>query len=193
MAIAPTKLHPLWHTPILALLFLLSAFAVGFPMVIFESLLASRSFHLKPEIKILSSISRIIPILLGVYLAAKLMDMVSRETYVYLIDGSVESVSYLVEVIFGIIVPLVIFSFQSLRSKVSWLFTGSTLVVLGIALNRYNVFILGFKPVYEEPRYFPALTEIAVTVGLISTLVLVYRFLTINLPIINEFGGYKRD
>ena len=46
MLIAPTKMHPLWYTPISPLLFLLSAIAVGFPMVIFESLLAARSFRL---------------------------------------------------------------------------------------------------------------------------------------------------
>ena len=51
MVIAGPKMHPLWQTPILPLLFLLSAISAGFPMVIFESLLASRSFGLKPEWK----------------------------------------------------------------------------------------------------------------------------------------------
>ena len=45
MVIAPSKLHPLWHTAILPLQFLLSAFAVGLSMVVFESLLASRSLQ----------------------------------------------------------------------------------------------------------------------------------------------------
>lgn len=193
MTIVPTKLHPLWHTPILALLFLLSAFAVGFPMVIFESLLAARSFRLKPETKVLSGLSRIIPVLLGVYLAAKLIDMVNRGTYVYLDDGSPESISFLVEMIGGVVAPLVIFSVESLRRKASWLFGGATLVVLGVALNRYNVFILGYKPVYTEARYIPAWTEVVVTLGLISTLILIYRFLAMKLPVIHGFGGYQSD
>jgi len=193
MTIIPTKLHPLWHTPILALLFLLSAFAVGFPMVIFESLLAARSFRLKPETKVLSGLSRIIPVLLGVYLAAKLIDMVNRGTYVYLDDGSPESISFLVEMIGGVVAPLVIFSVESLRRKASWLFGGATLVVLGVALNRYNVFILGYKPVYTEARYIPAWTEVVVTLGLISTLILIYRFLAMKLPVIHGFGGYQSD
>ena len=54
MIIAGQKMHPLWQTPVLPLLFYLSAIAVGFPMVIFESLLASRSFGLKPEMHVLS-------------------------------------------------------------------------------------------------------------------------------------------
>ena len=65
MVIAPTKMHPLWYTPISPLLFLLSAIAVGFPMVIFESMLASRSFKLKPETNVLSSMAAYTPVLLG--------------------------------------------------------------------------------------------------------------------------------
>jgi Ni/Fe-hydrogenase subunit HybB-like protein len=43
MLIAPTKLHPLWYTPMLPLLFLTSAIAVGYPMVVFEATLATTS------------------------------------------------------------------------------------------------------------------------------------------------------
>lgn len=193
MTIVPTKLHPLWHTPILSMLFLLSAFAVGFPMVIFESVLVQRSFRLKPETEVLSNLSRIIPVILGIYLTAKLIDMVNRGTYVYLDDGSLESVSFLVEMIGGVVAPLVIFSVASLRRKTSWLFAGATLVVLGVVLNRYNVFILGYHPTYAEARYIPAWTEVAVTVGLVATLVLIYRFLVMKLPVIHGFGGYCRD
>ena len=44
MLIAPSKVHPLWYTPILPVLFLLSAFATGYPMVVVESILVSKSF-----------------------------------------------------------------------------------------------------------------------------------------------------
>lgn len=67
------------------------------------------------------------------------------------------------------------------------------MVVLGVALNRYNVFILGYKPVYTEARYIPAWTEVVVTLGLISTLILIYRFLAMKLPVIHGFGGYQSD
>jgi len=57
MLIAPTKLHPLWYTPILPLLFLTSAFAVGYPMVVFETTLASSSFKTDSEMNILLRIN----------------------------------------------------------------------------------------------------------------------------------------
>jgi len=53
MVLAPSKMHPLWYTPVLPLLFLLSAMAVGFPMVIAESLYASWSLGLHPELDML--------------------------------------------------------------------------------------------------------------------------------------------
>lgn len=186
MAIASTKLHPLWHTPILPLLFILSAFVVGFAMVIFESLIAARSFKLKPEMNVLSRLARFIPILLIVYFGAKMMDIVNRETYIYMFDGSTESIMFLIEMILGIVVPFIILMFEKYRKKPITLFIGAALVVFGVALNRINVFLTGYHPLYVEKTYFPAWTEIAVTVGFISLIVLLYRFFALNFPVIED-------
>ena len=186
MAIATTKLHPLWYTPILPLLFLLSAFVVGFAMVIFESLIASRSFRLKPEMSVLSRLARFIPILLVVYLGAKVMDIVNRDTYMYLFDGSIESIMFWIEMVVGIIVPFIILIFEKYRKNPTWLFIGAALVVFGVALNRINVFIIGYTPLYAEGPYIPAWTEIAVTVGFISLIILLYRFFALNFPVIKD-------
>jgi len=184
MAIATTKLHPLWHTPVLPLLFLLSAFVVGFSMVIFESMIASRSFKLKPEMDVLSRLARFIPILLIVYLGAKMMDMVNRETYMYLLDGSTESIMFMIEVLFGIVAPFILLMFEKFRKKPITLFIGAALVVFGVALNRINVFLTGYHPLYADKPYVPAWTEIAVTVGFISIIILLYRFFALNFNVV---------
>ena len=186
MAIAGTKLHPLWHTPVLPLLFLLSAFVVGFAMVIFESLIASRSFKLKPEIDVLSRLARFIPILLIVYFGAKMMDIVNRETYVYLFNGSTESIMFWIEMVGGIVIPFIILMFEKYRKNPITLFIGAALVVFGVALNRINVFLTGYHPLYVEKTYVPAWTEIAVTVGFISLIILLYRFFALNFPVIED-------
>ncbi len=186
MAIATTKLHPLWHTPVLPLLFLLSAFVVGFAMVIFESMIASRSFKLKPEMHVLSRLARFIPILLIVYLGAKVMDMVNRDTYLYLFDGSIESAMFWIEMVAGIVIPFIILMFEKYRKNPTTLFTGAALVVFGVALNRINVFITGYSPLYAKGPYIPAWTEIAVTVGFISLIILLYRFFALNFPVIED-------
>jgi Ni/Fe-hydrogenase subunit HybB-like protein len=186
MVIAPTKVHPLWWTPASPLLFLLSAIAVGFPMVIFESLLASRSFKLKPEKKMLSSLAAYIPITLGVYLVAKVVDLTLREAWPHVIEGSLQSTMWIIEMLIGVIVPIIILSIRKYRNSMAMLFTASSMVVLGVALNRINVFLVAYKPLYPVKTYFPSIFEIALTAGLICLLVLVYRAIVMIFPVISQ-------
>jgi Ni/Fe-hydrogenase subunit HybB-like protein len=185
MVIAGAKMHPLWQTPILPLLFLLSAISVGFPMVIFESLIAARSFGLKPEMHILGRMGRMVATLLGIYLAAKLGDLFIRETFVYLRTFSVESVMYVIEMLFGIVVPLRMFMSPAVQKSPRLLFVAATLVVGGVLLNRINNFIIAYTPPYATHPYYPSFGEISVTVGFISILVLLYRVIVLNFPVIS--------
>ena len=185
MLIAPTKLHPLWYTPILPLLFLLSAIAVGYPMVIFETTIITTSMNLDSEMDTLQPLSKISIILLGLYLIIKLGDMVIRGTYVYLFDFNAQSNAFLCEIIFGVITPWVMLCFDKVRGSRKALFFASCLVIFGVLINRINVFIVGFKPHYSSTPYFPSIGEILVTCGLIATLMLIYRLAVTWLPVLS--------
>ncbi len=189
MIIAGPKMHPLWQTPVLPLLFLLSAISVGFPMVMFESLLASRSFKLKPEMDVLSGLGNIMPPLLGIYLAFKIGDMVIRESFVYLNTFSVESVAFVLEILIGFVIPLRIFLSRKLSKTPYGLFIGSSLVILGVVMNRINNFLIAYNPPYAERSYFPSIGEISVTVGLIAIEILLYRAFVKLFPIISLPGA----
>ena len=189
MVIAPSKLHPLWHTAILPLQFLLSAFAVGLSMVVFESLLASRSLKRAPEMSVLSPLARLIPFLLTVYFGAKLVDMVNRGTWHYLQEFSLRSVAWSAEIVIGIIVPMAILLSHRLRRRPAWLFSAAAMVVFGVALNRFNVFITGYMAPYADKPYVPAWTEVLLTVGFIALLVLVYRLFIFLFPILPDEEG----
>ena len=186
MLIAPTKLHPLWYTPILPLLFLTSAIAVGYPMVVFEATLATTSLKLDSEMKVLTPLTRITIFLLGLYLALKVGDMVVRGTYVYLFDGTAQTNAFLVELLLGVIVPWLMLLSPKVRRSRRWLFIACTMIVVGVLINRLNVFVVGYRPPISEANYFPAIGEILVTVGLIATLMFIYRFLVTHLPVLNK-------
>ena len=186
MVISPTKLHPLWWTPISPLLFLLSAIAVGYPMVVWESLFAGWSLRLKPEMEVLAPLARFIPFTLGTYLAFKLGDMAYRGTYTYLGDGSVQSLCWLLEVGGGVVLPLVLLTSRRIRQSPRWLFASASLVVLGVILNRVNVFLVGYRPPYATHAYTPAFCEWAVTIGLVACLMLIYRLVVMYLPVISQ-------
>lgn len=185
MIIAGPKMHPLWQTPILPLLFLLSAISVGFPMVIFESLIASRSLGLKPEMHILSRLGSMIAPLLGIYLAFKIGDMFIRETFVYLAEFNTASVMFTIEMLFGVIIPLRMFLSTKVLKSPLFLFIASALVVLGVLINRINNFVVAYTPPYSTESYFPSIGEFSVTIGFVAILVLLYRFFVINFPVIS--------
>jgi Ni/Fe-hydrogenase subunit HybB-like protein len=72
----------------------------------------------------------------------------------------------------------------SVRKSPPLLFTASLLVVLGVLLSRINTFITAYTPPYAAGRYFPSFGEISVTVGFVCLLMLAYRFIVLNFPVI---------
>jgi octaheme c-type cytochrome (tetrathionate reductase family) len=188
MVIAPTKVSALWYTPFMPLLFLLSAMMVGFPMVIIESIIAHKSFGKKQDVGLLGSLARFIPYIMGVYAAVKFGDLIVRWKQLHFTEHADATFFWAVEIVLGVIAPLVLFSLPAIRRSLNWLLTASLLVVGGVVLNRINVYIVGYYPPYSGSRYFPAIGEIALTVGLACALMLLYRFFAIYFPIL---GGEK--
>lgn len=185
MVIAGNKMHPLWQTPVLPLMFLISAISVGFPMVIFESMIASRSFRLKPEMDLLSKLGRFVGPILGIYLAFKLGDMFIRETFKYLTQFTTESVMFSIEMVLGVIIPLIMFLSDKVLKSPIRLFIASCLVIFGVLLNRINNFIIAYNPPYSKEAYIPSIGELSVTIGCIALLVLLYRFIVRIFPVIS--------
>jgi Ni/Fe-hydrogenase subunit HybB-like protein len=169
----------------LPLLFLVSAISVGYPMVVFEATLATSSLKLDSEMKILTPLTRITIFLLGIYLALKLGDMVVRGTYVYLLDGTAQTNAFLIEMLLGVLAPWLMLLSQKVRQSRRLLFIASTMVVAGVLLNRVNVFVVGYRPPVSDANYFPSIGEILITVGLICSLMFLYRFLVTYLPVLN--------
>jgi Ni/Fe-hydrogenase subunit HybB-like protein len=192
MIIADAKMHPLWQTPILPLLFFLSACAVGFPMVIFESILASKSFGLKPEMKVLSKLGKMIPGFLALYLAFKLGDMFIRETFFYLLEINLQSVMFYIEILIGVALPLWLFLSKKVLASPNLLLISSSLVVFGVLINRINNFIIAYKPPFADYSYIPSYGEISVTLGFVAILVLLYRAFVMIFPIITIPNDVKK-
>lgn len=185
MVIAPTKVHPLWYTPFLPLLFLLSAFAVGYPMVIVETNLATSSLRLNSEMEVLAPLSRFTIATLGLYLALKLWDVLNRGVLGLAFDGSAQGNSYLIELGLGAILPWVLLLFPTVRRSRRGLFCTALLIVGGVLLNRVNVFLVSYKPQTQTIPYHPAFTEILVTAGAVATIMFLYRAFVSWTPVLS--------
>lgn len=183
MLIAPGKMHSLWFTPVLSLLFLLSAIAVGFPVVIFTMLMTSWSLGRRPDIRLLADLARYAPPLIGLYLAAKVADLVIREQLGLLVAPGLRTVMFHLEMMGGLVIPLALLLSDGVRRNPRWLGAACMMVVLGVILNRLNVFLVAYEPLYAKRTYFPSTAEFAVSVGLIATLMLLYRVVVHYLPV----------
>ncbi|MFC2092473.1 NrfD/PsrC family molybdoenzyme membrane anchor subunit [Bacteroidota bacterium] len=184
MVIAGNKMHPLWQTPILPLLFLLSAIAVGFPMIIFESLLASNSFKMKPETKILSGLGRMAALIIGVYLAFKIGDIFVRESFKYIVVFDIHSWLFITEIAI-MTRAFIMFLSKKTADSPSRLFIASSLVIAAVLLNRINNFIIAYNPFNNPDIYYPSFGEISVTFGCIALLILAYRAFVMIFPVIS--------
>lgn len=165
--IAPNKLHGLWYTPMLPLLFWVSAIAVGLSMTIFESTLSNRAFGVSLHPDILSSLCKVISGVLGVYLLLKIGTLASRNGLSLIFTGGTESRLYLLELGMGVVLPMILFLFERVRKSPQGMYYTAILVILGVVLNRLNVSITGIEH-YAGNVYFPTFLEGASTLFVLA-------------------------
>lgn len=180
--LAPTKLHILWYTPIIPLMFLLSAIMVAPAMVTFESLMSEKILKHKARFDLLSDLARWMPYLLSLYLLLKVGDLVGRNAVIAAFAVNAQSVSWWIEITIGIILPLILFLTPEIIKTKSGLLWASTLVIIGLVWNRINVAIVGVV-VEDWETYYPYWTEIFITIGVVAIGLIVFKWAIENLPI----------
>lgn len=179
------KLYPLWWSMLLPVFFLLSSFFVGPAMVTVESFLGARAHGHRPELDVLQSLIKVSGYLMVVYLALKVGDLIYRGTAGLVFKGNLEGNMFLLEMVGGIIIPIIICFTPKLRNSVGGLFTFSVLVVCGVILNRMNVVFTGMAD-FMGGFYFPSMIEWTVTIGLVSIGILGYLFAVENFRILPD-------
>jgi len=180
--IVPGKLYPLWYTPLLPVLFFISAISVGLAMVTVEATLAARTFRHDLEVPLFADLGRAAVIVLSIYLGIKVVDLVVRGTWTLLLTPTVESVLFAVEVGGGIILPLVLLATPAVARSRRGLAAASWLIVAGVVINRLNVAVTGMLR-SSHTTYVPAVGEILVTAGMVSSGVLAYLWIVEHLPV----------
>ncbi|HNW59436.1 MAG TPA: Ni/Fe-hydrogenase cytochrome b subunit [bacterium] len=177
-----SKLHPLWYSGMLPVFFFISAIAGGLAMVIFESYLSARAFGKELEHALLVNLSRVIAVVIGIYLVLRIQDMAGRGALNYIVDGSAESIYFLVEILLGFVTPMVLFFIPRVRANKAWLFFGAVLVLFGFIMNRLNVAITGMTR-YSGVDYLPSWMELAVTLSVVAAGIVAFRFAVKFLPV----------
>ncbi|HPI73690.1 MAG TPA: Ni/Fe-hydrogenase cytochrome b subunit [bacterium] len=180
--LVPDKMHPLWYSPLLPFLFFSSAVAAGLAMVIFESYLSSRAFGRALEFSLLVRLSRILVPVVLLYGIIRFKDLAGRGVLGAAFSGSQESLLFMAEVLFGLVLPIIVFSIPAWRNQRAGLFLGAVLVLLGFILNRLNVSITALVG-SADVEYTPSWMEWAITASMAAAGVAVFRLAVKHLPV----------
>ena len=159
--IVPGKLHPLWYTPMLPVLFVVSAVAAGMAAIIGESHLCARFLHQQLAPELLVDLGRMCGRVLWIYLALKLADLAWSGAWRALPEHPWLGASFVAELLGGVIAPAVVLG-RSRGRRPRGLLTAAVLVIAGVVLNRLNVCWFGLAP-YMGFLYVPSWMEVVLT------------------------------
>ncbi|MDA8431339.1 MAG: Ni/Fe-hydrogenase cytochrome b subunit [Nitrospiraceae bacterium] len=185
--IVPAKLNPIWYSPIIPQLFYLSAIALGLAMVTFESVVSARAFGREQEKEIVSGLGKGTSIALLVYLAVRVADLIVRGAMPMVFQGGAASTAFLIEIVVGVVLPMILLSMKSTRESVNGTLLSVSLVIAGIVMNRFNVTF--FAQTSSGASYFPTWKEFAITIGLVSLAIFLYRLAAMYLPVFHPAGA----
>ena len=180
--LAGHRMHPLWYSPSLPLLFLVSAIGLGLCMVTVESLASSWLYRREGEWDVLLGVTRAAAVVLGLYLTLRVGDLAYRGRLGHLLDGGWASALFLLEISLSAVVPLLLFTLPRVRDRRRALAAGAVMGVMGFVLHRVDVGGLAHLSVTGDP-YVPALTELAISLGVVASMGLVFLFLGERLPV----------
>jgi Ni/Fe-hydrogenase subunit HybB-like protein len=176
--------HPLWQTPLLPLLFLLTAVCMGFAVVILEAVLAAHGFRrdVRDEMPLLLKIGQIMAIVLAVFLALRFGDLSGRGELDKLFNSGLRSVMFWIETaLFAY--PVWLLARRSTRARLSKLFPAAASMLAGAVLYRLDAFIIAYDR-GSSWHYFPSASETLVTLGVIAVEVLAYIVFVKKFPIL---------
>jgi Ni/Fe-hydrogenase subunit HybB-like protein len=201
--VTPQRLHPLWYTPLLPLLFILSAMGGGMMFLVLVRVLHARWYdreavfgptpaerelslarfggHSGPvqarqvgrEMPMLTGVASIATGLLAVYLALEVYHLAHPQAWRALLALTWESWLFAGELILAAVVPVLLVWLPAARRSPAALAVAALCASAGLLLNRMDVGIFGY---FRSGRtvYFPSLAEWALSAGVVAAAALLF-------------------
>ena len=196
---AKGKVHPLWYTEFIPVLFFVSSIFAGLSMVIFEGTISHRVFSDKISHEdhaayddMLIGLSQGCAVAMFVYFFAQFLILIHGWHWALL--NTPMGYWYLTEMVGLVAIPCFMF-FQGARYRNLLLIrTAAILAMIGIIINRLNISIIAFKwwvPFSE--RYFPSWMEIVITLAIILTEIWVFRWIVNRMPVFGKPPAWAEE
>jgi Ni/Fe-hydrogenase subunit HybB-like protein len=183
MLLSTAKVHGLWLTSFLPLLFLINAIFLGYGAVIAEATISAFGFKRPRETALLGSMAPVISALLLLFAGIRLVDILLGGRIGLAFAATGYALIFWVEMAL-VVVPAVMLLGARARASTAGLFRAALLILAGGILYRFDTYLVAYDP-GPAWSYFPAVGEIAVTVGLIAMEMMVYIFAVKKFPVMS--------
>ena len=185
---AVDKIHPLWYSEFIPILFFVSSIFAGLSMVIFEGSISQIVFgdqipaaHHRGHDGIIHGLSKICAFAMLIYFFLHIVVFVHGKHWQYL--DSRLGAWYLVEMFGFVIFPMLLYFLAYRRFNITLVKVASLVTMIGIIINRLNVTVIAFK--WDAPsHYVPSWQEIVVTLTVLCIEIWIFRWVVRRLPVL---------
>ena len=182
IVVAGNKVSPLWQTPWISFLFLLSAIIMGFAIVVFEGAVTVLGLGRRLELHLYQRLANVLRWALVGFLFVRFADLIYRNAFSAMSGNSRVTIMFLIETAL-FVVPTIILFHPRWKGKAKLLFLSAVSLLLAGAILRFNALIVGFIP-SAGYVYFPTVIELLVSIGLLAVEIAGFMLIVKRYPIL---------
>ena len=187
---AKDKIHPLWYSEFIPVLFFVSSIFAGLSMVIFEGSISQKVFfnqinekNHKSHNGIVISLAKICAAAMFAYFFLQLLVFIHGKHWDLI--NTPMGYWFLLEILGFVLLPMLLFVFAYKKNNIFIVKLAAIITMAGIIINRLNVTVIGFR--WDAPiHYFPSWMEFVVTLTVIFTEIWIFRWVINRMPVLRD-------
>jgi len=187
---AKDKIHPLWYSEFIPVMFFVSSIFAGLSMVIFEGSVNQKVFfdqisekNHREHNKIIHSLSKICAVTMFAYFTLNVLVFVHEKRW-HLLNTPM-GYWYLTEMLGFVLLPMILFFLSYRKQNMLLIKIAAVTTMIGIIINRLNISVIGFK--WDAVHhYYPSWMEITVTLAVIFTELWIFRWVIRRMPVLSD-------
>ncbi len=190
---AKGKIHPLWYTEFIPILFFVSSIFAGLSMIIVEGTVSHRVLkdHMDAEHgefdKLIFGLARGAAVTMFAYYFFKALIFIHEHHWDLM--GDFWGYWYLVEIVGLTLVPCFMFAYGARHRSLGIIRAAAVLALVGVVLNRLNISLIAFNW-FVPNHYYPSWQELWMTLSVVFAEIWVFRWVVSRMPVLRKAEGF---
>ena len=194
---AKEKIHPLWYSEFIPIMFLVSSIFAGLSMVILEGSISDKVFfdqisdkNKKEQNGIVRGLSKICAGTMFAYFFLQLLVFVHKQQWDLLSTGMGQW--FLLEMFGFVLLPMILFFISYRNNNITLIKVAAVITMIGVIMNRLNVSIIGYR--WDAAvRYVPSWMEVVVALAVIFTQIWIFRWVIRRMPVLRDSPSWANE